>query len=88
MPVVLQSFGVLLEVKVGIAQLAVDGAQDLEVLRSHLDGRLKEGHAGPIVSRLAQALALQGEVQARRLHPAERNTIRVRRGNLHCELLH
>lgn len=59
--------------KVGVSQLAVDGAQDLEVLRSNLDGRLKEGHAGPIVSRLAQALALQGEVQTRRLHPAEQH---------------
>lgn len=75
---ILQGFVVLLQVKVGVAQLAVDGAQDLKVLRSHLDGRLKEGHAGPIVSRLAQALALQGEVQARRLHPAEPRRVSIR----------
>lgn len=72
MPMVLQGFVVLLQVKVGVAQLAVDGAEDLEVLCTDLDGRLKEGHASPIVASLAEALAFQSEVQTRCFHPAEK----------------
>ena len=67
---VLEGFIILLQVKVGVSQLAVDGAEDLKVLRSNLDGRLKERHAGAIVASLTEPLALQGQVQARRLHPA------------------
>lgn len=75
MPMVLQGFVVFLQVKVGVAQLAVDGAEDLEVLCSDLDGRLKEGHASPIVAGLAEALAFQSEVQTRCFHPAEKQDL-------------
>lgn len=40
MAMVLQGFVILLQVKVGISQLTVDGAEDLEVLCSDLDGGL------------------------------------------------
>lgn len=60
---VLQGFVILLEVKVGISQLAVDGAKYLKVLGSNLDGRLKEGHAGAIVPSLTQPLTFQSQVQ-------------------------
>lgn len=62
---VLQGFVVLLQVKVGIAQLAVDGAKNLEVLCSNLDGRLKEGNTGTIVTSLTKPLTFQSQVQAR-----------------------
>lgn len=70
MPMVLQGFVVLLQVEVGVPQLAVDGAEDLQVFRPHLDGRLEEGDAGAVLARLAEPLALQRQVQTRRLHPA------------------
>lgn len=62
---VLQGFVILLEVKIGIAQLAVDGAEDLKVLSSDLDGRLKERHAGSIVASLTEPLTFQSQVQTR-----------------------
>lgn len=63
--VVLQGFAIFFEVKVGIAQLAVDGAKDLEVLCSDLDGRLKERHTGTIVTSLTEPLTFQSQVQTR-----------------------
>lgn len=72
MAVVLQGFVVLLKVKVGISQLAVDGTKYLKVLCSNLDGRLKEGHTGTIVTRLTEPLPFQSQVQTRVLHPARR----------------
>lgn len=60
---VLQGFIILLEVKVGISQLAVDGAEDLEVLCSNLDGRFKEGHTCPVVTSLTEPLTFQSQVQ-------------------------
>lgn len=49
----LQGPGILLQVEVGIAQLAVDGTQCLQVLSAHLHGSLKEGHTCLEVPRLA-----------------------------------
>lgn len=72
MPVVLQGLVVVLQVEVGVPQLAVDGAEDLEVLCSHLDRRLKERHASMIVPGLTEPLAFQGQIQTGRLHPAEK----------------
>lgn len=57
----LQCLGIVLQVEVSISQLAVDGAEHLQVLRAHLDGRLEEGDTGEIVSQLAEALPLQGQ---------------------------
>lgn len=65
MAVILQGLGVLLEVEVGVPQLAVDGAEDLKVLRSHLDGRFKQGDAAPVVASLAEPLPLQSQIQTR-----------------------
>lgn len=58
MAVILQGLVVLLEVEVGISQLAVDGTEDLKVLSPHLDGRFKQGDAGPVVASLAEPLPL------------------------------
>lgn len=63
MPMVFQSFIILLKVKVGISQLAVDGTEDLEVLCSNLDGRLKEGHTHSVVPGLTEPLTFQSQVQ-------------------------
>lgn len=60
---VFQGFIILLQVEVGVSQLAVDGAEDLEVLCSNLDGRLEEGHTCPVVTSLTETLALQSQVQ-------------------------
>lgn len=60
---VFQSFIILLKVKVGISQLAVDGTEDLEVLCSNLDGRLKEGHTRSVVPSLTEPLTFQSQVQ-------------------------
>lgn len=62
---VLQGFVILLQVKVGVAQLAVDGAEDLQVICSDLDGRLEEGDAAAIVVELTEPLTLQSQVQTR-----------------------
>lgn len=62
-PMVLQGFVILLQVEVGITQLAVDGTKDLQVLGSNLDGRFKERHTGMIVTGLTEPLTLQGQVQ-------------------------
>lgn len=70
MPVELLGLGVVVQVKVRVAQLAVDGAQHLQVLRSDLDGGFEEGDAGPVVAHLTEALALQSQFQAGDLHPA------------------
>ena len=59
MSMVLQGLVILLQVKVGIAQLAVDGTEDLEVLCSNLDGRLKERHTGTVVTSLTEPLTFQ-----------------------------
>lgn len=72
MPMVFQSFIILLKVKVGISQLAVDGTEDLEVLCSNLDGRLKEGHTRSVVPGLTEPLTFQSQVQTWWLHPAGR----------------
>lgn len=58
MAVILQGFVVLLQVEVGIPQLAVDGTEDLKVLCSDLDGRFKHGHASSVVASFAEPLAL------------------------------
>lgn len=66
----LQGFSVVVQVKVSIAQLAVDGTQHLQVLRANLDGSFEEGDARPVVAGLTEPLALQRQLQAGHLHPA------------------
>lgn len=70
MVMVFQGLCIFLQVEVGIAQLAVNGAQGAQILRSHLNCCLKEGHSSPAIARLAQALTLQSQLQAGSLHPA------------------
>lgn len=72
MPVVLQGFSILLEVEVGIAQLAVDGAEGLQVFRTDLDGRLKKRRPAFEVAGLAQTFPFQSQLQAGGLHPKHR----------------
>lgn len=69
MPVELQGFHVVVQVKVGVAQLTVDGAQHLQVFCADLDGRLEEGDPRPVVPGFTEPLALQRQFQARHLHP-------------------
>lgn len=69
----LQGFHVVMQVKVGVAQLTVDGTQHLQVLCAHLDGRLKEGHPRPVVPGFTEPLALQRQLQAGHLHPTAGN---------------
>lgn len=70
MSVVFQGFAVFLEVEVGIAQLAVDGTEGLQVFCSDLDGSLEESCSTFKVPGLAQALSFQSQLQAGGLHPA------------------
>lgn len=70
MPVELQSLSVVMQVEVGIAQLAVDGTEHLQVLCAHLDGSFKEGDACSVVAHFTEPLALQRQLQAGHLHPA------------------
>ena len=72
MPVELQGFGVVMQVEVRIAQLAVDGAEHLQVLCAHLDGRLEEGDTRSVVAHLTEPLTLQRQLQAGDLHPTAR----------------
>ena len=65
MTMVLQSFNILLKMKVGISQLAVDSTEDLKVLCSYLQGRLKKGHTCAIVTCLTETLAFQSQIQTR-----------------------
>lgn len=69
MPVELQRLSVVMQVKVSIAQLTVDGAQHLQVLCAHLDGRFKERDARPVVAHFTEPFALQRQLQAGHLHP-------------------
>lgn len=77
MTVELQSLGVVVKVEISIAQLAVDSAEHLQVFRSHLDGRFKEGYARSVVAHLTEPLALQGELQAGHLHPAAERQLEI-----------
>lgn len=52
MAVELERFRVVLQVEVGVSQLAVDGAEDLQVLRPDLDSGLEEGDACSVIARL------------------------------------
>lgn len=72
MAVVLQGFAVVVQVEVSVAQLAVDGTEDLQVLRAYLDGRLEERDTGAVVTHLTQALTFQSQLQTGRLHPTQR----------------
>lgn len=72
MAVELERLGVVLQVEVGVAQLAVDGAEDLQVLRPDLDGGLEEGDASTVITRLAQTLSLQCQLQTRGFHPGDK----------------
>lgn len=59
--------------KVGISQLAVDGAENLKILCSNLQGWFEKRHAGAIVTRFTEPLTFKSQVQAGWLHPAETN---------------
>lgn len=65
----LEGFRVVMQVKVSVAQLTVDGTQHLQVLCANLDGSFKEGDARPVVTGFTEALALQRQLQAGHLHP-------------------
>lgn len=69
MPVELQGLSVVMQMEVGIAQLAIDGAEHLQVLCAHLHGSFKEGDACSVVARLTEPLTLQRQLQAGHLHP-------------------
>lgn len=69
MSVVFQGFSILLEVKVGVAQLAVDGSEGLQVFCADLDGCLKKCRPAFKVSGLAQTFSFQCQLQAGGLHP-------------------
>ena len=58
MLVVFEGFAVLRQIEVRVAELTVDGAQCLEIVRTDADGRLKELYPGATVSDLAQSLPL------------------------------
>ena len=70
MSVELQGLCVVMQVKISVAQLTVDGTQHLKVLCAHLDGSFKEGDACSVVAHLTEPLPLQRQLQARHLHPA------------------
>ena len=59
---VFQGLAELLQVEVGVAQLAVDGAQGLQVVRARVDRRLKELHTCATVACLTQPLSFQGQL--------------------------
>lgn len=65
----LEGFSVVMQVKVSVAQLTVDGTQHLQVLCANLDGSFKEGDACPVVTGFTEPLALQRQLQAGHLHP-------------------
>lgn len=72
MAVELECFVIVLQVEVGVSQLAVDGAEDLQVLRPDLDGGLEEGDACPVIASFTQTLSFQRQLQTRGLHPGEK----------------
>lgn len=72
---VLHGPGVVSEVEVGIPELAVDGRERAQVVCAGLDSGLEEGDAGSAVTRLAQPLALQRQLQAHRAAIATLHTI-------------
>lgn len=75
---VLQGFGVLLQVEIGIAQLAVDGTESLQVLCPHLHGCFEEGCPSFEVPCLTQTLSFQGQLQARCFHSAKSKILTFR----------
>lgn len=83
----LLGLGIVVQVEVRVAQLAVDGAQHLQVLGSHLDGSFEEGDACSVVAHLTESLALQSELQAGHLHPAADRS-RVRSGEVVSQRSH
>lgn len=76
MPVKFQSLGVVMQVKVGIAQLAVDGTEHLQILCAHLNSSFKEGDTCSVVAHFTEPFTLQRQLQAGHLHPtADRNRV-------------
>lgn len=69
----LQSFAVVLQVKEGIAQLTIDGTQNLQVFCANLHGRLEERNTTPVIPHFTQAFPLQSQVQTGCLHPSGGN---------------
>lgn len=67
--VVFQGFAVLFEVEVGVAQLAVDGTEGLQVFCADLHGCLEKRCSPFKVPGLAEPLSFQGQLQAGGLHP-------------------
>lgn len=70
MVVELQSFAVVMQVKVCIAQLTVDGTQNLQVFCANLHGGLEERNAGAVILHLTETLPLQSQVHTGCIHPA------------------
>ena len=58
MLVVFESFAVLRQIEVGIAELTVDGAQCLQIIGADVDSRLEELYSGATISHLAQSFPL------------------------------
>lgn len=52
------------QIKVSIAELAVNCTQCSEIISSCLDGRFKESHSGPAVSSFAKALSFKRQFKA------------------------
>lgn len=69
MSVKLQGLGIIMQVEVGIAQLAVDGTEHLQILCAHLNSSFKEGDTCSVVAQLTEPLTLQRQLQAGHLHP-------------------
>lgn len=67
---IFQRLVVVVQVEVGVSQLTVDCAQNLQVFCAHLDGRLKKGDARMVISHFTQTLTFQSQFQTRGLHPA------------------
>ena len=68
MLVVFEGFAVLRQIEVRVAELTVDGAQCLEIVRTDTDRRLKVLYSGTTVADLAQPLPLQGQLHTRAFH--------------------
>lgn len=63
---VLHSHVVVSEIKVGVAELAVYGAERPQVVSAGLNGCLEERHASTAVPGLAETFAFQGQFKAHR----------------------
>lgn len=71
-----QGLGIIMQVEIGITQLAVDGTEHLQILRAHLNSSFKEGDTCSVVAQLTEPLTLQRQLQTGHLHPtADRSRV-------------